>query len=145
MKSANHRLQPDISKLIVETDLLTLVLKNNIFSRSNINVSWDPLGYALFVSVCVCVFSRVESDWRRNGLGFDYAQECKSFKAVCWSRKKANSTVGKIKIKIINRIKDTILRLCKCIVWRQLKYYNRGSHCKKPDMEKLKKVHATKS
>ena len=56
--------------------------------------------FSLFAPACMC-FSGIESDWGRNGLGCDHAQECKFFKAMGWSR-----------------------RLCKCIVSRQFKCFN---------------------
>src|SRR6218665_1988881 len=78
-------------------------------------------------SLClsVCVFSGIESDWGRYGLGFDYAQECNTFKGMCTcrSRKESNLTVGTIQRKIVNRVNDTILRLYKCILRLQLEYY----------------------
>src|SRR6218665_959830 len=58
------------------------------------------------------------------------------------AEREANSTVGTIRRKIINRVKDTIMMLYKCI-GHILEYYIQalsGSHYHKPDMDKLKKV-----
>ena len=48
-----------------------------------------------------------------------------------------NSTVGTIRRKIVNSVKDTILRLFKFIIRPRLEYY-----IQEPEMEKLKKVRA---
>src|SRR6218665_146166 len=91
---------------------------------------------SLCPSVCVFLAYKVikeEMDVGANPL----RQSANPSRQCLEAEKEANSTVGTIRIKTVNRVKNTILRLCKCIVWPQLEYYNTGSHCKKPDMEKL--------
>ena len=58
------------------------------------------------------------------------------------AEREANSTVGTIRRKLVNRVKNTISMSYKCILLHRPHFgiLHTGSHYHKPEMDKLKKV-----